>query len=349
MLIREKNPHGGQIYGQNIKADFSVNINPQGTPKQVIKAALESIYASQQYPDAECKMLRKYISQKENISEENIICGNGGAELIFQVAAALRPAKALIIEPTFCEYRQSVEAWGGKVKTLTLDEDFDINRQVGTIEFNISEDIDIVFLCNPNNPTGKTADINTVSRIAERCEKMGALLFIDESFGEMAENYRSFSAVGMVPERKNIFVLKSMTKTYAMPGIRLGYGLCSDKEIIDRMCSMSQCWNISLAAQKAGEAAIKDCGDYVEKTLRIIKEEKEYLKRELNEAGIRVFDSDANFMLIKAEENFKEKMLRKGILVRACDNFEGLGKEYFRIAVKNHEDNKIFTEAVRTL
>ena len=112
---------------------------------------------------------------------------------------------------------------------------------------------------------------------------------------------------------------------------------------------MSQCWNISLAAQKAGEAAIKDCGDYVEKTLRIIKEEKEYLKRELNEAGIRVFDSDANFMLIKAEENFKEKMLRKGILVRACDNFEGLGKEYFRIAVKNHEDNKIFTEAVRTL
>lgn len=349
MLIREKNPHGGQIYGQNIKADFSVNINPQGTPEQIIKAAAEAIYDSGKYPDAECRMLRKYISQKENISEENIICGNGGAELIFQAAAALSPAKALIAEPTFCEYRQSIEAWGGEVKSVILDEDFDINKKAYIIESNISEDIDMVFLCNPNNPTGKTADMDTINRIAKRCEKMGALLFIDESFGEMAENYKSFSAVGMVAERKNIFLLKSMTKTYAMPGIRLGYGLCSDSKIIDKMCRISQCWNISLAAQKAGEAAIKECGDYVEKTLKIIKEEKEYLKRELRKAGITVLDSEANFMLIKAEEDFKEKMLKKGILVRACDNFEGLGKEYFRIAVKNHEENKLLTEALRTL
>lgn len=349
MLIREKNPHGGQIYGQNIKADFSVNINPQGTPEQVIKAAAESIYASEKYPDAECKMLRKLIAEKENISEENIICGNGGAELIFQMSAALRPAKALITEPTFCEYRQSIKAWGGEVKSVVLDEDFDIDKNVGIIEANISEDIDIVFLCNPNNPTGKTADIGTVKILAERCAKMGAMLFIDESFGEMSENYESFSAVDMVSETKNVFVLKSMTKTYAMPGIRLGYGLCSDTKIIDKMCSMSQCWNVSIAAQKAGEAAIKDCGDYVEKTLKIIKEEKEYLKRELRGAGITVLDSEANFMLIKTQEDFKEKMLKKGILVRSCDNFEGLGKEYFRIAVKSHEENMLLIEAVRAL
>ncbi len=347
MLINEKNPHGGQIYNKEIKADFSVNVNPKGTPEKVVEAAAEALRMSDRYPDAGCRDLIQAISKKDGVQANNIICGNGGAELIFQVAAALKPKKGLIIEPTFCEYRQSLEASECQIKTyqLTKETGFDVNAEIERIREQIEEDTDVVFVCNPNNPTGLSVSGENIEKLLKRCNETGTMLFIDESFGELTEGYEKFSAIKRVAENKNLFILKSLTKTYAIAGIRLGYGLCSDKELLEKMCRMSQCWNVSLVAQKAGEAALS-CSSYVEDTLIVLRNERKYVTDELNRLGIRTFRGEANYMMIYSESDLYELLLKKGILIRSCANFRGLGKNYFRIAIKNHVSNKLLIDAL---
>lgn len=354
MLINENNPHGGQIYkgeARKIRADFSVNVNPQGAPREVIEAAKAAIDFSERYPDAECTELREAVALKEDVDKDHIICGNGGAEIIFQLAAALRPKKILVTEPTFCEYRQSAEAFGGEAASVVMKESFDINAETDRIlsELDKDKDIEIVFLCNPNNPTGRVMKRENVKRLLEGCENSGVLLAVDESFGELTENYRDFSVVGMTKTSKSLFVIKSMTKTYAIPGIRVGYGICRDKELLEKLCRSVQCWNLSAAAQKAGTAAAGSCRGYVEKTLDIIRKERSFLAGELVSLGITVFESETNYMLIKAGTNLKEQLFKRGILIRACGNFIGLGKNYFRIAVKSHDENVMLIETLREM
>lgn len=349
MLINESNPHGGQVYGRKIKADFSVNINPQGAPEKVMEAARRAIELCGQYPDACCSELREAIAAEENIKKEHIICGNGGAELIFQLSAAIRPKKVLIIEPTFCEYRQSAEAQMAEVENYVLREGFDIDEEISDIAETVSRDTDMVFLCNPNNPTGKITSGESVRRLLKKCEETGALLVVDESFGEFTENYRDYSMVSMVEKSKNLLVLKSMTKAYAIPGMRIGYGLCSDDAVLAKMCRMGQCWNVSIEAQKAGTAALKNCREYIEKTLEILRRERKYLNEELRLLGIETFESAANYILIKDREDLKDLLLERDILIRSCDNFVGLGWGYFRIAIKEHDENVILIEALRSV
>lgn len=350
MLISEKNPHGGQIYNKNIKADFSVNVNPKGTPEKVIEEAAGALHESGQYPDACCRDLVQAISKKERVKTSHVICGNGGAELIFQMTAALKPREGLIIEPTFCEYRQSLEASGCGIRTycLSREQGFDINAEIDRIIEQVTAGTDVVFLCNPNNPTGRSLSKRNIEKLLKRCDEKGAMLFIDESFGELSAGYGEFSAIDQIEGRDNLFILKSLTKTYAIAGIRLGYGLCSDEKLLDKMCSMSQCWNVSLVAQRAGVAALSCCG-YVEDTLKILGNERKYLTDRLEGLGIKTFKGEANYMMIYSECNLYDLLLEKGILIRDCANFEGLGENYFRIAIKDHASNEMLAEALEKI
>ncbi|MCI8349079.1 MAG: aminotransferase class I/II-fold pyridoxal phosphate-dependent enzyme [Firmicutes bacterium] len=350
MIIREKNPHGGQIYDKNILLDFSVNVNPNGTPDSVIEAAISGVMQSSSYPDAFCTELRKAIALHYGTDENFVICSNGGAELIFQTVAALKPKRGLIVEPTFCEYRQSLEATGCIAETYQLkaENGFNLEASEKNILDKIKQDTDVVFICNPNNPTGMVTPKTTLNKILAKCNQVGAALFIDESFGELSEGYDEFSMISEVESSPNLFILKSMTKTYAIAGLRLGFGLCADEKLIERICKHSQCWNVSLPAQMAGIQSLK-CTDYVKNTLKILVTEKEFLTKRLTNLGIKVFEGRANYLMIQADRRLYSLLLAKGIMIRQCSNFCGLDDSYFRIAVRDHDENLVLIQTLEEI
>ncbi len=347
MLINETNPHGGQIYNKKVKLDFSVNVNPLGTPETVVEQAYKGILEAAKYPDANCSDLREAIAQRDNVSKDFVICGNGGAELIFQAVAALKPKRALIIEPTFCEYRQSLENHQCQIDTYQLSEAkyFDINIEIEEILKQVTPEVEMVFLCNPNNPTGLATSKKAVEKLIHQCHKVGALLFVDESFGELTDGYERFSIIDQVSKYDNLFVLKSMTKTYAIAGIRLGYGLCSNRGLLEKMCRNVQCWNVSMVAQMAGVAALK-CKEYTQESTALISKERNYMIDELMKLGIKVFPGKANYLMLHCEKNLYKLLLQKEILVRSCANFKGLKKNYYRIAIKKHSENQKLINAI---
>lgn len=333
--------HGGDIYSFDKKMlDFSSNINPLGFSEAVYKAGCEGLKASNAYPDALCRQLRGAIADSLGLPFDDIICGNGAAELIYNIVAALKPKKILLTAPTFGEYEAA--AAGADIGYYYLREKNGFKIQEDILNY-ITDETDMVFICNPNNPTGVLTDKKLILKIADRCGRCGAFAVIDECFMDFAENADRYSV--LTEQRDNMLVLKAFTKLYAMPGIRLGWAVCHNRNIIDKMYGARQPWSVSVAAQKMGIAALN------EKTLpmqtkALIKAERKYLEGCLDSLGINYFKSEANFILLKTEIQLADKLIEKGILIRKCCDYKGLGKQYYRIAVKSHRDNEILAAAL---
>ncbi|MGI6011058.1 MAG: pyridoxal phosphate-dependent aminotransferase [Ruminococcus sp.] len=326
--------HGGDIYRHPHVLDFSSNINPLGTPKSVVDAAAESLNRLSNYPDIGYTELKRALADYEKQPESNIICGNGAAELIFSLVFALRPKKAVLPAPTFAEYGQALEAIACEIisypmKKLRLDEDI--------FSF-LTEDIDLLFLCNPNNPTGFLTEQSFLLRILEHCRKKGIFLVADECFLDFVDDGEKYSLKPMVKDCDSLFLLKAFTKRYAMAGIRLGYGISGNGELLTAMGRVTQPWNVSIPAQAAGVAALKE-REYVKKAQALVREERDYLKKEMARLGLQVYDSQANYIFFQGPSDLYERCLEEGILIRDCSNYPGLGRGYFRTAVKNHREN----------
>lgn len=343
--------HGGNIYSNIDCIDFSANINFLGMPDQVREAVYKSIDGCVFYPDVEMRELKGALSRREDIDKDNIVCGNGAAELIFAVTAAVKPKKAMIFTPSFHEYEQAVGASGAKLVTYQLREENNFMLNPAEEDFvlkSINNEIDMVFLCNPNNPTGILTERKFIRRLLDRCEESNALLVVDECFLDFVADKGNFSVADLTDSRKNLFVLKAFTKIFAMPGLRLGYALCSDKSLLDKMQSLLQPWNVSVPAQAAGAAAANLTG-FERQTRRVLEVEKTYLLKAIKSAGIKVYGYGANFIFFKAEKDFAKKMLDRKIIVRDCKNYRGLGEGYFRIAVRGHDENKIFIDSLNAV
>lgn len=336
--------HGGDIYQRDYRLDFSVNVNPLGTPERVIEAACEGIRHSDRYPDVECRKLRAKLSLAEGVPGEQIVFGNGAADLIFALALAKRPKKALLPAPTFAEYEQAVRMAGGQVSYHELSEADGFLLDERIIE-SITPDVDMLFLCNPNNPTGLPLKKELVFRILERCAACGILLVVDECFNEFLDEPEAYSVKEYLDSYPGLFILKAFTKVYAMAGLRLGYGFSSDQELLARMGEMRQPWNVSIPAQYAGVAALDET-DYVSRCKAMLAGERDYLKAGLGRMGFTVYDSQANYIFFRAWPGLYQAMAERGILIRDCGNYVGLSEGYFRVAVKTHEEN---AELTRTM
>lgn len=337
--------HGGDIYRHKGVIDFSSNMNPLGTPEGVIRAAQDAVNRIGCYPDVFQKDLIDAIAEYERVPAGSVICGNGAAELIFMFAQAAKPRKALILAPTFAEYEQALHSVGCGVRLHTLREQNGFSLTESFL-YDLNQDLDAVILCNPNNPTGRLVDPDLLSRIVDRCRELGIWLMIDECFQDFCDQWDDLSAKSFLSGNPKLFLLKAFTKRYAMAGIRLGYGLASDEKMLDRMRQTVQPWNVSIPAQEAGIAALKE-KEYVEKARSIVKTEREYLKTELAALGFHVCDSMANYVFFRGSAGLVEKALKKGILIRDCSNYHGLGAGYYRVAVRMHEDNVKLIEALR--
>lgn len=353
--------HGGDVYTNSVKIDYSANINPLGIPKGVKDAICGAVTDCSRYPDSQSASLRRKLSKFHGVSEDTIVCGNGAADLIFQVAAAIRPKQALLIAPSFLEYEQALHAVSCQITyyDLKAEEGFLLNVedllswiQESNIQFQM------IFLCNPNNPTGFAIAKERMEVFLEYCRRNHIFCVIDECFNEFLEEPQRYSVLDSMNRLKwnHVFLLKAFTKIYAMAGIRLGYGICNDTKLLEQIHRLRQPWSVSSLAQAAGEAALLET-EYVESTRRLIVKEREYMKQQLSILGFHIYDSMANYVFfkdtrpeaLKQDKLLYHQLLLKQVLIRSCGNYRGLDGTYYRICVKRREENEEFLSILKNI
>lgn len=343
MLYQTKNPHGGDREGRTIKLDFSVNTNPLGPPEAVRRAVVESAGNLDQYPDPCCGALVRALSEHEGVPEASILCGSGAAELIYSYCAAVRPRRALELAPTFSEYSAALEAAGCRVERWNLRAEESFALGADFLEALAAGNWDAVFLCTPNNPTGQLIAPALLEDICALCRRRGIRLFLDECFLDLSGGPSMKPALADFP---GLFLLRAFTKTYAMAALRLGYCLSGDRELLRAMSRTAQPWNVSGPAQAAGVAALAS-GDYLERSRRLIREERVFLAGELEKLSLTPCPPQANYLLFYSPRDLFTPLLERGILIRDCSNYHGLGPGWYRAAVRTREENLQFLEALR--
>lgn len=343
------NEHGGNInkicdaYGLNPDEiiDFSASINPLGYPDNVRKVLLERFDDILNYPDSECVNLRKAIAKKHSCNDSNIIAGNGSNELFYLVPRALRPKKGVILQPTFSEFKNALR--NANVKIIEVIN----NNNSLTHELNDAKlknlDADIVFICNPNNPTGHLIQREDILMLAK--EKPKRLIVVDEAFMDFVDRDEDYSVAKDAALTENLIVVKSLTKFYGFPGLRLGY-LIASESIINNLQRFKEPWTVNTFAQIAGDVAIND-KEFTLRSKEFITTEKTFLYKGLSGiSGLNPFYPSANFILVRIDMEgitstmVHDLLIKNNIVIRDCSNFVGLSNKYFRVAVRTREENQ---------
>ena len=347
--------HGGNIhknFGENREIiDYSANINPLGVPENLKKHIKKNIENLAFYPDPNYVELRKSISKHIKVPKKNIVVGNGATEIIFLFIRALKPKKTLIISPTFAEYERALKEVSSDIEYFELcqnENSFFIDVQ--SLKKELEKSYDLVVFCNPNNPTGNfiTKD-EFLEFFNEKPENTKFL--VDEAFIDFIKNgeKRSFKSF----KDKDIFIVRAFTKFFAIPGLRLGYGISFDEKILDKVYEIKEPWSLNSFSATAGKVLLED-KKYIEKTYSWLKAEKNYMYKSLKKIDkIKVYRSSANFFIIKlrsARGNFLyEKLLNQGFMIRRCENFRFLDDSYIRLAIKDRENNKKLIKALKKI
>lgn len=334
--------HGGDWAGYRAEfgcdaLDFSANVSPLGLPAGVAAAITNALPTADRYPDPLCRELRAALAGAEGVPADWILCGNGAADLIFRLALAVRPRRALLPAPTFAEYEAALQTVGCAVQRVFLREE---NEFAVTEEFTdaVTPETDIVFLCQPNNPTGQVTPPALVERLVRRCAECGAVLVVDECFLDFLPDRDAWTAKQLLRDAPQLIILKAFTKLYAMAGVRLGYALCGDATLLEKMRGAGQPWAVSSLAQAAGLAALQETA-YAGAVRALIAEQRPRMAAGLRALGLRVMDGQANYLLFRATPDFGEKLRRRGAVVRSCANYPGLDAAWYRTAVRTAEEN----------
>lgn len=336
--------HGGDIYRNQVTLDFSVNINPLGIPERVQAALVKAAEECMHYPDMEAEKLRKAIAGMTGEDCNYIVCGNGASELFVAIVHALCPKKILIPVPSFWGYEKAAKTSGAEICYYQMKEENGFMPDEGIVEA-LKGGADLLFLANPNNPTGSRIQPEQLVKIIAYCKKKGITVVLDECFIEFTDGWEAQTMLKETDTFSNLIVVRAFTKIFAIPGVRLGYLVCKNKMLTDRIKAQIPEWNLSVFAQKAGAAAAEET-DYLRRTVIFLKKEREYLTDKLKKLGITVFPAAANFLLLHTGLPLYEELLKRGILIRDCSNFRGLNGGYYRVAVKLREENDRLLAAV---
>lgn len=334
--------HGGDIYRNLCELDYSININPLGMPDKAVQAAVEGIYLSAGYPDWKGEAVCRAIGEAEGVEDEWILLGNGAAELMYAYAHGIKPESAFLLKPSFQEYEASLKGIGCDIQYYYLKESNDFRIENNFLE-KAGPLTELMYICNPNNPTGKLIDADNMEQILKYCRDNGIMLIVDECFIDFVEAPEKFSMKRFLKDYKNLLILKAFTKIYAMPGLRLGYAVSSNTKTLRQMKRAMQPWNTSIPAQMAGIAALRE-KEYMINTRKIIKEEKKYLLGAMKSGLVcKIYGSEANFIFFKARKDLYRELLKRKILIRDCSNF-GLSEGFYRIGIKTHSKNQQLIE-----
>ncbi len=355
----ERYIHGGDLYRNRVRLDFSVNLNPLGTPESVREAVRKSAGRIQEYPDADYKRLREAMGKFLGADSDSVICGNGASELITAVVTAVRPETVLLGAPDYYGYERSARSSGCKISFIMLWEseaelESESDRRAlelcklkrGLNDSPADSKKTLVMLSNPNNPTGRFFNKAEITEVIETACRRGFYFLLDESFLPFVEGGEKESLVSLIGNFSGLFILRSMTKLFSMPGVRLGGLVTATGELRDRVSAVLPEWNVSVPAEEAGVAAMAD-RDYVNHTQADTARERRILKEGLEKAGLKVFGGAANYLLVKSDAPLYSLLLEEEILIRDCRNFRGLGEGYYRIAVRTEGENRELLETLK--
>jgi len=343
--------HGGGIYDKKVEHDFSVNLNPLGMPEKLKEMLRKAVDDASCYPDYECVSLRKHLAGYFGVTPSQVICTAGASEALTAILGCMPERTALIPVPSFYGYERAAVAAGmdvtyydmGKLKAGQVA-DFSLNEDI----FDMIPEKGVVILGNPNNPTGAVTERKLLMDILSECEKKETYLIMDESFSDFvcgtgfpdvksgAGSVTSLS--DEIRDHGNLLIIKSFTKTYAAPGVRLGCILVSDEELTDMIKQRLPEWNISSFAMVAGMLWGTD-EKYIADMRSMVADERKILCRAFEDLGFEVIKTEANFILIRSGIELYEPLLKKGFLIRDCRNMRGLKEGYYRMAVKVHDEN----------
>ena len=345
-------PHGGNVHDAARRLglspgdllDYSANINPLGPPPGLWPALEQARGLLEHYPDPECTALRQALAKHHGLEPEQVLAGNGSTELIYLTARALRPAKALVVAPAFSEYQHALASRGIAVE-------FTPTREAAGFTLDAPLDPDgagLVFLANPASPSGVGLDPERLLDLAQPVLKAGARLVVDEAFVDFCPER---SMVPLLPQAPGLIILRSFTKFYAMPGLRLGYVLAAPG-LVSALAACQEPWSVGALAQAAGPACLAEA-DYARRSRELVAAQREVLSAGLAAlGGMKVFPSQANYLLIRLDRpgwdapRLRAALEPLGILVRDAGNFHGLDPRYVRLAVRGAEQNQRLLQAL---
>ena len=335
------------IYGikkENI-ISFSANVNPLGVSPLLRASLSEKIDAITSYPDREYTSLRKCIAEYCQTDYENIIVGNGSTELISLFIQIEHPKKALVIGPTYSEYEREIALGGGTTLYSPLQEKDDVALDVEDFVAQLNESIDLLVICNPNNPTSSCITRKAMRRILDVCKQYDIYVMVDETYVEFAENMAEIDSIPLTNYYNNIVILRGTSKFFAAPGLRLGYAITGNRDLIKAINTRKNPWTINSLAVVAGETMFKDTA-YIEATKQLISSERERCYQALAASpDYKVYKPSGNFMLAKivnenlTSEYLFDKAIREGMMIRDCSTFPFLDNKFIRFCFMNPEDN----------
>ena len=358
-MIHTEYRHGGDIFGaaRNMGGsvgdiyDFSANINPLGPSPVALAAIKDNLNLIQHYPDSRCSELRRALALYLGIPEENMLPGNGASELIYLLARVIGCRQVVVPQPTFIEYAEAVNAAGGTVTAVPMLEDNGFALPVVGLKRELKK-ADAIFICNPNNPTGRVEKNVVLRSIVEEATRDGKTVVVDEAFMDFVTNADQCSVLPLLKKNPSLVVLYSLTKFFAIPGLRLGV-LVGSVPLIKKLETKKDPWSVNLLAQVAGAAALTD-REYMAQTRQLVKREREFLYRAISLIpGLSAFKAEANYLLVKINRNhinstqLAAKTALSGVLIRDCSTFSGMGDRFIRVAVRSRRENVVLLEALR--
>ena len=324
---------------------FSANVNPLGISFKLKETLSSHIDAITTYPDREYTSLRKAIGTYVQADYQNIIVGNGSSELISILIQIRNPKKALIIGPTYSEYEREVTIAGGRCHYFPLKEEDDFQLNESTLFDELHKDIDLLILCNPNNPTSTQILSNQMRKILDVCKQKDIFVMVDETYVEFAEDVEKITSIPLTEYYNNIIILRGISKFFAAPGLRLGYAVCGNQDLIKEINQKKNPWTINSLAAIAGEIMFSD-EEYIKKTRTLISTERERICTELSKSkDLKIYPCHANFVLVRilnqqinADDLF-DVAIRKKLMIRNCSTFPFLDNQYFRFCFMSPKKN----------
>ena len=330
--------------------DFSANINFLGPPPEIMETIKDNLEEIQHYPQPHSEELKKVLGDKFSLSQEQVIVGNGAVEIIYLLLEYLNIENIVLPVPSFSEYEKAARKIEAELDFFYLDEKNIFSLEINRLKKYIFRN-DLIILCNPHNPTAKLYTKKEVLEIVKIAQKENSFVLIDEAFIDFITEKSKYSLVSELDKYPNLFIIRSMTKFFAIPGLRLGFGL-GNSEIITELEKRRDPWTVNTLAQIAGIKALEE-REYIKKTQKENVKEREFLFSKLKNINkIKVFEPTANFILVKLKNKLraselKKRMAKRGVLIRDCSNFRGLDDSYFRLAVKSRKMNLEMLEILK--
>ena len=334
---------------------FAGNVNPLGISPLLKKSMASHIESISEYPDRDYKELRSTLALYCNVPMEHIIVGNGATEMISLTMQLLHPKHALLLSPTYSEYTREIDLVGGHVEEYFLREDLDFKLDLNDLISKLTDDIDLLAICNPNNPTSSALNTEEITKILTHCKLHDIFVMIDETYVEFAPSVQEVTAIPYTKEFSNLMVLRGVSKFYAAPGMRFGYGITGNKEFLSQMKEKQIPWSLNSLGAYAGEQMFKDTS-YIRQTRALILTERDRMFLELKKmSSFKVYFPYGNFILVKILKpevtsfDVFEACIKEGLMIRDCSSFQCLDGEFIRFCIMKPEDNNRLLKVLKTI